>query len=322
MKKTILVLFLLIAGVSLLQFLRPEEPGYKQVNDLAGLPNEVNAIIRNSCFDCHSSQTNLSWYDKLTPVNYFVYDHILEGRRTLDFSKWDTLTTPVQNNMLYYSLNKILEKEMPLASYTAIHQKAKLSDEDIQVLKNFILTRTPRKPTDSMQISEVNQQFSDFVTSKMASARQSVQPAPNGIEYIADYRNWKVISISDRFDNGTMRIIYGNDIAVKAIQEHKINPYPNGAVLAKAAWKQQVNADGSISTGQFFQVEFMIKDTEKYSTTKGWGWARWRGTDLKPYGGKAVFTTECISCHKPVKNNDYVFTKPLHLKDYLQKINK
>lgn len=321
MKKTSLVLILLAICVGLLQFVKPEEPKCMPVHNLTGIPEEVNSIIRNSCFNCHSTETNLEWYDKFTPANFFVYDHIRKGRNAMDFSKWDSLAPAQQNAKLYYALNKILEGEMPLPSYTAIHRNAELSARDIQVLKEFLLTRTPRKSIDSIQINEVNKQFSDFVNQESVSPKEVVQPAANGIEYISDYRNWKVISISDRFDNGTMRIIYGNDIAVKAIQNQTINPWPDGAILAKAAWKQLTNPDGNISTGEFVQVEFMIRSAKKYASTKGWGWARWRGMDLKPYGEKAIFAAECISCHQPMKSNDYVFTKPLYLKDYLQKIN-
>lgn len=309
-------------GIGLLPFFGPEEPTSVPANDLTGIPDKVNSIIRNSCFDCHSTQTNLEWYDKLVPANFLVYDHISKGRAAMDFSKWDSLAPSAQDNLLYYSLNKILEGEMPLSSYTTVHPTAKLSAKDIKALKDFLLTRTPRKLSDRIKIRKANQQFSEFTKGKTTVSQQSVQAAPNGIAYIPGYRNWKVISISDRFDNGTMRIIYGNDVAVKAIQENNINPWPNGAVIAKAAWKEQVNADGSISTGQFFQVEFMIKDSEKYASTKGWGWARWRGPDLKPYGENPVFTAECVACHKPLKHKDYVFTKPLNLKSYLQKANK
>ena len=321
MKKAGIVIAIFVTGFGLLQFFGPEQPGSVQAGDLAGLPDEVNAIIRISCFDCHSSQTNLQWYDKITPVNYLVYDHILKGRKAMDLSKWDSLGPQAQDGILYYSLNKILEGEMPLPSYSAVHPDTKLTNSRIQTLKEFLLTRTSRKAADSTQISETNQQYSDFIKGKMALSEQSVQPSPNGIEYIPGYRKWKAVSISDRFDNGNMRVIYANDIAVKAIQEHKTNPWPDGAIFAKAAWKEQANADGSISAGQFWQVEFMVKDARKYASAKGWGWARWRGRDLKPYGGKASFSTECISCHKPMKDNDYVFTKPLYLKDNVQKNN-
>lgn len=314
MKKIGISIIILAICVGLLQFLGTKEPESTPAKDLSGIPVDINAIIRKSCFDCHSNQTNLKWYDKLTPANFIVYSHIQKGRKALNFTKWDSLTKPAQNSLLYYSVNKIIQGEMPLKSYTFVHPNAKLTDKDIQILKHYLLDRTPRKQADSIQIAGTKQQLSDFFDDKMALSKQSVQPAPNGIEYIPIYRNWKVISISDRFDNGTMRIIYTNNIGFEAIQEKNTNPWPDGTVIAKAAWKEYVNENGSISSGQFSQVEFMIKDSHKYASTEGWGWARWKGTDLKPYGEKATFSSECISCHRPMKNNDFVFTKPIYFR--------
>lgn len=311
MKKIRLTIALLGTGFLVLQFLGPDKPASVPAPNLSGIPEEVNAIIRNSCFDCHSSQTILQWYDKLSPANLLVYDHIQKGRKALDFSKWDSLAPAAQSGILFYSLNKILENEMPLPSYTMVHPTKKISDGDIQVLKNFLVARTLSRPA----ANKARPQLTGSAGSQDAPSRLPVRPAPNGIEYLPDYCNWKVISITDRFDNGTMRIIYGNEVAVKAIRECKTNPWPDGSIFAKAAWKQQTNADGSITAGDFVQVEFMIKDAQKYASTAGWGWARWRGTGLKPYGEKAVFTTECVSCHSPRKDNDYVFTTPFTFKN-------
>jgi hypothetical protein len=66
-----------------------------------------------------------------------------------------------------------------------------------------------------------------------------------------------------------------------------------------------------VRPGAFKQVEYMLKDDQKYAATKGWGWARFKTDKLVPYGKDALFTTECIRCHQPMKNNDFVFTKPL-----------
>ncbi len=137
------------------------------------------------------------------------------------------------------------------------------------------------------------------------------KPSLNGVPYFPDYRNWKVVSTTDRFDNGTLRIIFGNDVAVRAIAEHRINPWPDGTVFAKAAWNQQVEPNGDAKAGPFYQVEFMVKDSRKYGETKGWGYARWRGADLKPYGKDEHFANECVGCHTPVRHNDYVYTFPL-----------
>ncbi len=313
MKKWSVILVVLVTIFGIAQLIRPKEISNRPLSDLKNVPKDVNDVLRSSCFDCHSSETNLKWFDRITPANFLVNGHVLAGRKALDFSGWDTLTTSQQNNILSYALNKILEGEMPLPSYSFIHRDSKLSPKDINLLKQFLLSRTPRKVSDTAQLQQSNISFEQLQQNKAKHIGKQVVFAPNGIAYISDYRNWHAISSSDRFDNGTMRIIFANDIAVKAIQNKQTNPWPDDAVFAKTAWKQQVNADGSVTTGAFVQVEFMIKDSHKYAKTKGWGWARWRGNDLQPYGKDALFTAECISCHQPVENNDFVFTQPLNL---------
>ena len=60
-----------------------------------------------------------------------------------------------------------------------------------------------------------------------------------------------------------------------------------------------------------FQKEFEdFKDAKKYSATKGWGYARWRGKDLIPWGDNADFAQSCVACHTPVANKDYIFSTP------------
>ncbi|MBK1895546.1 cytochrome P460 family protein [Chryseobacterium paridis] len=319
MKRNTKILAVLLIVFCLLQFFRPEEINYgKPAENLSNVPKEVNAIIRNSCFDCHSSEANLRWYDKLTPANFLVTSHIKEGRKALDFSKWSTWPKPQQNSTIYYAINKVLSGEMPLPSYSAVHSSTKLNDRQIQILKEYALSLAPRKVTDSTQINKAEMEYNNWI--KENKKYSAVKPSPNGLKYIPDYRKWKAISTTDRFDNSTMRIIFGNEIAVKAIQEHHTNPWPDGTVFAKTAWKQEVHADGNIATGEFIQVEFMVKDTKKYAKTEGWGWGRWKGNDLKPYGDHPDFDKECVECHRPMKDRDYVFTSPLYLISQLKKI--
>ncbi len=151
-----------------------------------------------------------------------------------------------------------------------------------------------------------------ILTHPGVSVSAQVAPAPNGIEFPADYADWRVISISHRIDNKTMRVILGNDIAINAARNGHTMPWPNGAVLGKVVWKQMSEKSwpDAIAPEKFVHAEFMFKDTDKYASTAGWGYARWKGPKLKAYGNNATFATECVSCHTPVKDNDYVFTKP------------
>ena len=134
--------------------------------------------------------------------------------------------------------------------------------------------------------------------------------APNGISMYSDYMSWKVVAPSYREDKGHIRIITGNEIAITALRAGK-NPLPDGSVLAKVAWKTEKHPNFPVATepGAFVQVEFMVKDAKKYKDTGGWGFARFVGNDLKPYGKDAGFVADCFGCHIPVAKNDYLFTK-------------
>ena len=37
----------------------------------------------------------------------------------------------------------------------------------------------------------------------------------------------------------------------------------------------------------------------------------WRGAELKPYGKDANFVDECVGCHRPLEDTNYVFTEPI-----------
>src|SRR6202000_362412 len=151
------------------------------------------------------------------------------------------------------------------------------------------------------------------------AALATVKDEYNGVAYqdLADWINWQSVSTTERYDNGTLRMILGNDVVVRAIREGHTNPYPDGAIFAKAAYAQNPDSSGDIRAGAFLQVEFMIRDSRKYAKTFGWGWGRWvKGLAMKPYGVDAAFVTECMNCHRPVAATGYTFTFPL--KDSVQ----
>lgn len=294
------------AGIQLVRPSLPDPP----VTGNVQVPAEVEQVLRRACFDCHSNETNLKWFDKIQPVYWMVASHVKDGRSILNFSEWDKLAPGERKANLFFALNTMMLGDMPLRSYTTVHRDAKISEKDINILKDYLAGISPRVTADSNAINAADKQFDQW----QDSTTISVQPSLNGIAFLPGYKDWTPVSTTDRFDNGTMRVIMGNDVAIKAIRENKINPWPDGSTFAKVAWKQSMDSTGMIRPGEFIQVEFMIKDDQKYKSTEGWGWARWKGMDLKPYGKTAMFSTECINCHRPMKDNDFVFSMPLHIK--------
>jgi Haem-binding domain/Cytochrome P460 len=291
-----------------LQFVRPALPNPPVTADLSA-PPEVKAILQTSCYNCHSNETKLSWFDQPVPAYWLVASDVKQARSRMNFSDFGTMPPPQQKGFLFESVSQIELGAMPLPQYLSLHPEAKVTPEKLAVLKNYLASVSPARPSTAADTAAADVQYNAWIQSP--NAAKQVEPEPNGFVFLPDYKNWKTISSTDRSDNYSVREILGNDIAVRAIAEHHIDPWPDGAAFAKVAWLQQADDNGSIRTGAFFQVEFMLRDNKKYASTLGWGWGRWRGADLKPYGKDADLADECVGCHKALTRTNYVYTEPL-----------
>jgi hypothetical protein len=148
-----------------------------------------------------------------------------------------------------------------------------------------------------------------------APAPVAPKPAPNGIARPEGYQAWRVLGVSQRTENGTLRAILGNATAVAAAAAGNTNPWPDGTILAKISWKQATHPQFPTAQvpGELVQTDFMVKDAAKYAPTGGWGYARWMGDQAEVYGKDAGFAQECMACHTAAKATDFVFTRPVRL---------
>jgi Cytochrome P460 len=148
-----------------------------------------------------------------------------------------------------------------------------------------------------------------------------------GVEIPEGYRDWRLISVkrlTGKQLTGSggqlkqLRAELGNDLAIKAYRERTL-PFPDGAIIAALHWNEdssdsdnQALAIGfpglgleSSFAGSALNAQFMVKDSKKYATSGGWGFADF--TKGKP-GNEALHAT-CFPCHAPAKDRDYVFTR-------------
>ncbi|MBT8273677.1 MAG: heme-binding domain-containing protein [Bacteroidia bacterium] len=100
-------------------------------------PEQVKLVLKESCFDCHSSHTRYPWYNNITPVNYWLADHIKHGKGHFDASKWSEYSAKKKDHKLEELIEMVKKKEMPLPSYTWTHGEANLSDEQIQAVVDW-----------------------------------------------------------------------------------------------------------------------------------------------------------------------------------------
>jgi Cytochrome P460 len=137
----------------------------------------------------------------------------------------------------------------------------------------------------------------------------------SGVKIPAGYRDWRLISVAHEEGSlNDMRAILGNDVAIKAAREGKL-PYPDGAIVARLAWGYDPLEESNQAFGhpQSFVagppkngVQFMVKDSTKYASTGGWGFAQF-DSGGKP-ASEAVHNT-CFPCHSIVKARDLVFNR-------------
>ena len=91
------------------------------------VPKNVEAIVRTSCYDCHSNNTNYPWYSNVQPVGFVMEHHNNEAKEDLNFDEWGNYSKRKQENKLDRIVKQIKSDEMPLASYTLIHKNARLT---------------------------------------------------------------------------------------------------------------------------------------------------------------------------------------------------
>lgn len=137
------ILIALFAIFLIIQFFRPEK---NNSNDLTHdvskkyeLPEEVNKILTVACNDCHSNRTEYPWYANVQPVAWWLNDHVVDGKKHLNFSDFTQLPIAVQNHKFEEVIEVIEENEMPLASYTylGLHKEANLNAEQKEALLNW-----------------------------------------------------------------------------------------------------------------------------------------------------------------------------------------
>lgn len=137
LKKILIVLGVLFI---LLQFVRPvRNISNDMTDDISSkysMPGDVSEILKGACYDCHSNNTVYPWYSYIQPVGWWLNNHIVNGKRHLNYSTFTKLPIANQNRKLEQTIEQIDKKGMPLASYTylGLHKKANLTDDKRKII--------------------------------------------------------------------------------------------------------------------------------------------------------------------------------------------
>jgi hypothetical protein len=172
------------------------------------------------------------------------------------------------------------------------------------------------------------------VSSAQVSSAQSKQDKytlkiPGGLAFsdFKGYEDWQAVGPSETDAQNVIRLIVANPVMINAYRQGvpaNGKPFPEGSKIAKIEWRPKKLTDPPFSAktpdtvpGDLTQVEFIEKDSKRFSDSHGWGYGMFdydvsAGTfkpatlaSKPPVGHDA----KCgAACHTLAASKDYIFT--------------
>ena len=131
-------LLILVLAIQLIPADRENPPSVETI----AAPPAVEQILRRSCFDCHSYETQWPWYAYIAPASWLVAYDVHEARDHLNFSTWQIYDEDERIDNLEEMWEEVEEGNMPLWYYLPLHPEANLDDRERKLLHEWVLEST------------------------------------------------------------------------------------------------------------------------------------------------------------------------------------
>jgi hypothetical protein len=152
---------------------------------------------------------------------------------------------------------------------------------------------------------------------------------PGGLAFseIKGYEQWQVVGPSLTESANVIRVILANPVMIKAYEEGipgNGKAFPDGSKIVKLEWRPKKLTDPPFSAstpdtvpGDLTEVEFIVKDSKRFSDTHGWGYAMFDYNAASGTFGPATSASKppqghdakCgAACHTLAASKDYIFT--------------
>jgi uncharacterized membrane protein len=99
-------------------------------------PQNIQTMFKNACYDCHSNQTKWPIYAKIAPFSWVISSRVSNGRKALDFTRWEEYTAEEKQKKLK-AIYRTVYASMPLASYVQFHEEADLTKEERELIRKW-----------------------------------------------------------------------------------------------------------------------------------------------------------------------------------------
>jgi hypothetical protein len=138
------ILFLIIILFLILQVFQPSRNTSSDIlkTDIANmynLPDSVEVLFINRCYDCHSNNSEYPWFTNIQPIAWFVKNNIEKGKSHLNFSNFGEY----DQKTIIKKLNKLSEvmrqDKMPIKTYKWYYKKASLNSTERILIANWAI---------------------------------------------------------------------------------------------------------------------------------------------------------------------------------------
>jgi hypothetical protein len=155
-----IALIIIIVIFIIIQFIRPEKNSGEEIagNEITAkfdVPENVQQILKVSCYDCHSNTTKYPWYWHMEPGALILSNHFNDGKKEVNFSIFSTYPAAKQYRKFKEIGEQVKKGDMPLSSYTLVHRDAVLTEEQKQLLEDWAASSMKemeaKYPADSLK---------------------------------------------------------------------------------------------------------------------------------------------------------------------------
>ena len=109
------------------------DPGRGAALGCSRLSLNTCAILTEKCADCHSNQPHVPVYGHLAPASWLMERDIVEARKAMNLSLWNTYSAEQQQALLARIVHETRLHKMPPLQYRMIHWNARITDADMEV---------------------------------------------------------------------------------------------------------------------------------------------------------------------------------------------
>jgi len=125
-----------------IQFIQPARNINGQVlatdiTKVVTVPDSVQMIFKKACYDCHNNNTKYPFYAYIQPIGWLLNNHIVEGKKNLNFSEFGSLSKRRQTSKLKSIVDQVNDDAMPISQYTLIHRDAVLNKTEKNLIINW-----------------------------------------------------------------------------------------------------------------------------------------------------------------------------------------